>query len=112
MNTPEKHENIETAQIVAANLRRALKDNRWSERQAAAALGLTPAYVNRRASGDTELSASDLAMFSAFLKVPVQNFFTQITVLSLASVTALTPRPATSVERDEVATVTRIRVAR
>lgn len=97
----------EVRERVAANLRRELKDNRWSERKAAAALGLSPAYINRRASGETELSASDIAMFASFLDVPEQKFFLPITVRSLATVHQLRPTlPA--VERDTIACVTRI----
>jgi len=103
----------EVRETVAANLRATLKQNRWSERKAADALGLTPAYVNRRASGDTDLSSSDLAMFARFLNVPVQHFFTQITNWSLATVTELHPRSVhPSVHRQVTAKVTAIHAHR
>ena len=96
-----------TREIVATNLRTALKDQRWSERRAADALGLTHAYVNRRVSGETELSGSDIAMFASFLRMREQDFFTQITNGSLARVTELRPR-ATVTDRAALAPVTDI----
>jgi transcriptional regulator with XRE-family HTH domain len=60
---------------VAQNLDDLLKSQRWSRRATAAQLGLTHTYVNSRAAGDTDLSASDLAMFADFLDVPVSRFF-------------------------------------
>ena len=92
MTTAAENHPDQVRELVAANLRKHLKDNRWSQRKAAEALHLTPAYVNRRAAGETDLSASDLAMFARFLNVPVQNFFMQITDWSLAPVTRLIPR--------------------
>jgi hypothetical protein len=64
-----------TAHLVAANLAAELTRQRWSGRKAAAALGLTNVYVSRRASGEVECSASDLAMFAEFLSVPIAKFF-------------------------------------
>jgi transcriptional regulator with XRE-family HTH domain len=49
---------------VAANLKALLKQHRWSERKAAVRLGLTQGYINRRTSGETELSTSDIVMFA------------------------------------------------
>lgn len=60
---------------VAANLSALLDEQRWSRRAAATALGLTHRYVNSRATGDVELSSSDLAMFARFLNVPISRFF-------------------------------------
>lgn len=60
---------------VAHNFSYELKAQRWSQRAAATALGLTPRYVNSRAIGDVDMSASDLAMFAEFLDVPVARFF-------------------------------------
>lgn len=60
---------------VACNLDDELKAQRWTRRAAAGELGLTPRYVNSRVAGDVDLSASDLAMFSDFLGVPVSRFF-------------------------------------
>ena len=64
-----------TAQTVAANLSAELSRQRWSARKASVALGLTHVYVSRRASGDVECSASDLAMFAELLEVPITKFF-------------------------------------
>jgi len=63
--------------LVARNLDQLLKEQRWSRRAAAAELGLTHTYVNSRAAGDTDMSASDLAMFAEFLAVPVSRFFAE-----------------------------------
>lgn len=65
----------EVRELVARNLDQLLKEQRWSRRAASAALGLTHTYVNSRVAGDTDLSASDLDMFAAFLDVPVARFF-------------------------------------
>lgn len=65
----------EVRATVAANLDAALKAQRWSRRAAAVALGLSHRYVNDRAAGEVELSATDLALFSDFLNVPVARFF-------------------------------------
>lgn len=68
----------EVRSTVALNLDALLKEKRWSRRAAATALGLTHTYVNSRAAGDTDLSASDLAMFADFLEVSVADFFTPV----------------------------------
>lgn len=60
---------------VAHSLSAELKAQRWSQRAAATALGLTPRYVNSRANGDVDMSASDLAMFAEFLDIPIARFF-------------------------------------
>lgn len=60
---------------VAKNLSDELKAQRWTRRSAAAELGLTSRYVNSRAAGEVDLSASDLVMFADFLSVPVSRFF-------------------------------------
>lgn len=60
---------------VAKNLSDLLESQRWSRRAAALELGLTHTYVNSRATGATELSSSDVAMFAEFLDVPVSRFF-------------------------------------
>lgn len=62
-------------ELVAANLTAELRRKRFSDRQAATALGLTNVYVSRRASGAVELSASDLALFSDFLDIPISKLF-------------------------------------
>lgn len=60
---------------IAANLSAEMKRARWSGRAMANALGLTQAYVARRASGDVELSGSDIDLFAGFLGVPVAALF-------------------------------------
>lgn len=63
---------------VATNLDTILKRERWSRRAAALALGLSHRYVNDRATGDVDLSASDLAMFADFLEVSISDFYAPI----------------------------------
>lgn len=75
MTTNAVFDTPDVNQIVAANLRAELSRQRWSGRKAAAALGLTPVYVNRRLNGDTALDPNDLAMFSRLLHVPIGKFF-------------------------------------
>lgn len=62
-------ESNEIALRAAKNLRGLLAEERWSGRKAAVALGLTPMYVNRRLSGEAELSVSDVEMFARLLKL-------------------------------------------
>ena len=64
-----------TRMRVANNLNAELKRQRWSIRKASTALGVTLSYLTRRTSGDTELSASDLELFSEFLEIPIERFF-------------------------------------
>ena len=61
--------------IIAGNLRAELTRQRWSNRKAAAALGLTHVYVGRRANGEVELSGTDLALFAGLLEIPVAKLF-------------------------------------
>lgn len=56
-------------QRIADNLSAEIKRNRWSGRKMAAALGLSQPYIARRASGETELSASDIIIFAEFLQI-------------------------------------------
>lgn len=65
----------DTRELVAANLTAELRRQRYSDRQAATALGLTNVYVSRRTSGSVELSATDLVMFSDFLSIPITKLF-------------------------------------
>ena len=86
----------EVRERVASNLSALLKQERWSHRAAAAALGLTPRYVNSRANGSIDLSAPDLVMFAEFLKVPVSRFFAEPTdgnVTSMVGRSRKTVRP-------------------
>lgn len=67
----------EIRQTVATNIDALLKSQRWSRRAAAMALGISHRYVNDRAAGDVDVTASDLAMFADFLDVPVSRFFAE-----------------------------------
>lgn len=96
-----------THETVAHNLRRLLKKHRWSERQAAVALGISNAYINRRTKGEAEITVSDLEMFGKFLNEPRDEFFLQETKGSLAPVIPLTPRTPTH-DRATLAPVTKI----
>lgn len=58
-------------QIVADNLAAELARRRMSGRQAAAAMGLSVAYVARRIAGDTALDVNDLFAFANMLEVDV-----------------------------------------
>lgn len=60
---------------VASNFRAELRRKGLTTRSTASALGLTQPYVNRRTSGMVELSASDLELFSEFLRIPMSRFF-------------------------------------
>lgn len=71
---------------VARNLDRLLTEQRWSRRAAANALGLTHRYVNSRAAGEVDLSASDLSMFAKFLGVSEQSFFEPVRDDSVISI--------------------------
>ena len=66
---------IDMNSLVAENLHVELRRQRWSDRAAATALGVTGTYVNRRTRGITPLTPADLAMFADFLNVPVGKFF-------------------------------------
>jgi len=88
----------EVRSTVAYNLDAALKGQRWSRRAAATALGLTHTYVNSRAAGDTDLSASDLVMFADFLSMPVSAFFQPIPTGN-DNVTDITSNPRTLVPK-------------
>ena len=68
-------ERDEISAIVAYNLREQMKGQRWSGRAFATSLGLPPAYIQRRMSGDSELSATDLKVFAEKLGVKIQDFY-------------------------------------
>lgn len=91
------------AQTIAANLSDMLKSNRWSRRSAAMHLGLTPMYVNRRASGEVECTGSDLKLFADLFGVTVERFYME---RDAAPVTTLDPsknaEPRTSDYGDDV----------
>ena len=74
-NTAHAEERDLTNEIVAENLRHFMSAERWSGRRLAHELGLQPVYVQRRMSGEVELSVSDLKMFSDKLGAKVQDFF-------------------------------------
>ena len=65
----------ETANTVAANLSDYMKQRRWTGRSFALALGLKPIYVQRRMSGEVEMSATDLRVFAQQLEIREQDFF-------------------------------------
>lgn len=67
-----------TRETIASNVAAELKRQRWTGRSAAVALGLSQPYVYRRIAAEVEMSGSDLAMFAAFLNVPVSRFFVQL----------------------------------
>jgi len=73
-----KEQKDATAQTVASNLAAELARQRWSDRKAATALGLSNVYISRRTSGVVECSASDLAMFAGFLKISVAAFYKEV----------------------------------
>ena len=101
----------ETAEIVAVNLRDTMKLKRWTGRSLALSLGLKPIYVQRRMSGEVEMSATDLRVFADQLEITVQDFFKetpQITNRSLATVHYLRPDTQETPERDTLAPVTKI----
>lgn len=78
----------DTREKIAANLSAEMTRARWSGRRMADALGLTQAYVARRASGEVELSGSDIDLFTGFLGVPVTALFVN---REKATVTELDP---------------------
>lgn len=77
-NTAEQQQPVPMREIAAANLAAELARQRWSDRKAATALGVTHVYVSRRASGKVELTVSDLDMFARFLNVSVSRFFEKL----------------------------------
>jgi transcriptional regulator with XRE-family HTH domain len=81
MNTasPTTTEAVDVNMVVASNVRAEFSRTRWSGRKAAAALGLSPMYVNRRLAGETPLDPSDLVMFAELIGVPVAKFFADTT---------------------------------
>lgn len=55
--------------VVAANIRAELARAGITKRAAALNTGLTPMYVNRRLSGEVELSINDLVTFASLLGI-------------------------------------------
>jgi transcriptional regulator with XRE-family HTH domain len=123
---------IDHNMVVANNIRAELSRERWSNRQAAVALNVTPNWVNRRMNGETRLDADDIVLFANFLRVPVARLFEdtkkgpsseengprklpemdsnhQPAVTSLAAYRRTKQHPTS--ERDDLATVTPIREA-
>lgn len=52
-----------------------MKNQRWSARKAAAALGVQHTFISRRLSGETPMDADDMEMFARLLNVDVAMFF-------------------------------------
>lgn len=64
-----------TALLVAANLTQYMDERRWTGRSFALAHGFTPIYVQRRMSGEVEMSATDLKVFADHLGIKVQDLY-------------------------------------
>lgn len=61
--------------VVADNIRAEMARQRWTGRKMAAALGLAPAWVNRRTSGASTLDPNDIKLFADFLNVEIAELF-------------------------------------
>lgn len=89
-------------ELTSTNLRDLIDASGKSRRQVARELQLTPRYVDSRATGTVEMSASDLALFATFLDVPVSRFYDETPVDTapvVAKITRLTPnRPLSDYE--------------
>jgi transcriptional regulator with XRE-family HTH domain len=68
-------ESPSVTQLVARNVRDALKRQRWSGRSAAIELGWGTAFISRRLSGDVDFNVSELSQIADLLNVPVGSFF-------------------------------------
>lgn len=66
-----KRKTAAIAKVVAENLSAELARRGMSDRDAARRLGLTNAYVSRRANGSVEMTVSDIDLFAGFLGIPV-----------------------------------------
>lgn len=81
-------------ELTSTNLRDLIDASGKSRRHVARELQLTARYVDSRATGTVELSASDLALFATYLEVPVSRFFDETpvdTTPTVAKITRLTP---------------------
>lgn len=65
----------EVAAIVAHNLQTYMKEHRWTGRSLALALGLKPIYVQRRMSGEVEMSATDLKLIGDKIGMTLDDFY-------------------------------------
>lgn len=75
MSTAENHNKTDYNTVVADNIRAELARERWSQRKAATALGVSANWVQRRISGETPLDPNDIALFASFLHVPIASLF-------------------------------------
>lgn len=66
---------MNSAQIVAGEVRAELARQRLSGRQAALRLGWTPPYLSRRLVGEIPFDVADLQALAELLDVPVTDFF-------------------------------------
>lgn len=73
-NAQTLHE-YDANQLVADNLHAELRRQRWSDRKASVALGVTHTYVSRRTRGETPLSPADILMFAGLLEIPITKLF-------------------------------------
>lgn len=67
---------------VAANVRAEVARKSTPQSALATALDLNQAGISRRLSGKVEFSASELALLSKLLCVPVERFFVEDTALA------------------------------
>ena len=93
----------EVADLVAGNLSDHMEAERWTGRSFALALGLQPIYVQRRMSGEVELSATDLKVFADKLGIRVQDLFKSRTLVPKVAGSnpvggTLIPFPARTIE--------------
>ena len=75
MSTAEHYNRSDYNTVVADNIRAELARERWTQRKAATALGVTPNWMQRRLSGSTPLDPNDIALFASFLNVPIATLF-------------------------------------
>lgn len=75
MQNPTVSDGISVEERVIHEVRRHLKRQRWSARQAALALGWNEMYISRRLSMKTPFDLRDLGALAALLEVSVIDFF-------------------------------------
>ena len=62
----------------ARALDRMLEAERWTNRKAASALGLTHTYVGRRRNGELDLTFADVEMFAGLLRLTPEQLFAEL----------------------------------
>lgn len=72
-----------------------LDAERWTNRKAAAALGLTHTYVGRRRNGENDLTFADVEMFASLLRLTPEQLFAELRSA------ALSPSPVNDEGRSE-----------